>query len=400
MSEGETKVSMLVHASPNEVYATWLDERKHSAMASARVLVQPWVGGRFGAWDGKMYGNIVTLDVGKAIRISWRTSDFPVDAKDMYVEFQFLPVAGGTKITVRHVGVPESAQESYKNGWKKAYLDPMKRFFGKPGAMREAFLAVSRSRPGDDQLSIAWGQSPAQVAAHFPWKGIHDAVEQPFGMPKLDPNAVVEQEEEPTPAPKKAPKKVPAKAKSTLGASSRKTPAKKAPPPKAPSSKTTAKKAPVKKATTKKAPAKKAPAKKTLAKKAPSKKTTTKKAPAKKAAAKKAPSSKTTAKKAPAKKAATKKAPAKKAPAKKITTKKAATKKTTKTRAATKKKAVKLAAPKKKASKKTTKKSSANRASKKTVRKVSKTATKKAAPARKKPPKKKVAKKAASKRRR
>ena len=112
---------------------------------------------------------------------------------------------------------------------------------------------------------------------------------------------------------------------------SKKTPAKKAPPTK----KAGAKKSPVKKAATTKKPA---------TKKSPPKKAPAKKAPVAKKVAKAAPTKKAPAKASPPKKAATKKTPIKKPPAKKPLTKKTPVKKVLTKKVLTKKVPVKKAA--------------------------------------------------------
>ena len=328
----EFRVSSLIQASPNAIYTAWLDERKHSAITGGRATVEPWVGGRHTAWDGAVDAVFVELDTGRRLVMTWRSASFPKDAYDSRVEVSLEPVAGGTKVTVAHSGIPQGLTEDCKREWRNHYLEPLKRFFGKPGAMRAAIRAASKAR----KLPIP-GVTSARPGSVVAMRRLPPRPEPPTPEPEVSPtrtksarprptaNAALSRSERSTVArqPKtKAREKSRAArtltastSSSTVKAPAKKAPAKKtakkAPAKKAPAKKT-AKKAPAKKApakkTAKKAPAKKAPAKKT-AKKAPAKKTA-KKAPAKKAPAKK------TAKKAPAKKAPAKKA-AKKAPAKK-----------------------------------------------------------------------------------
>ncbi len=300
MATEEIRVSALIQASPNRIYAAWLDERQHSAFTGGRATVEPWVGGRHTAWEGFIEGMLVELDTGRRLTMTWRTTDFPKDADDSRVEVRLDPVAGGTKVSIVHTNIPEGHAEKIKQGWKEFYLDPMKKFFSKPGAMREAIRAASRAR----RLPIP-GVTSARPGS------VRPKLRRPPPEPKPAEKApaATEADKAPTrarPAPDKATKKM----------ATKKAAAKTAAPPKAPAKKAPAKKAPAKKAPAKKAPAKKAPAKKAPAKKAPAKKAPAKKAPAKKAPAKKAPAKKAPAKKAPAKKAPAKKAPAKKAPAK------------------------------------------------------------------------------------
>ncbi len=148
----EIRVSSLIQASPNAIYGAWLDERKHSAFTGSRATVEPWVGGRHTAWDGYIEGVLVELDTGRRIVMTWRSTEFPAEAPDSSLEVCLDPVAGGTKVTIVHTQIPDGQADQYKQGWRSHYLDPMKRFFGKPGAMKAAVRAASRAgrlpRPG------------------------------------------------------------------------------------------------------------------------------------------------------------------------------------------------------------------------------------------------------------
>jgi hypothetical protein len=62
------------------------------------------------------------------------------------VEVDLESVPGGTKISIAHFDIPEGQEEQYKRGWRTNYLDPMKKFFSKPGAMRSAIKAASKAR--------------------------------------------------------------------------------------------------------------------------------------------------------------------------------------------------------------------------------------------------------------
>jgi uncharacterized protein YndB with AHSA1/START domain len=141
----ELRVSALIQASPNSIYSAWLDERKHSAITGRRATMEPWVGGRHTAWDGTVEAILVELDTGKLIVMTWRAAEFPKEAPDSRLEVTLESVAGGTKVTIVHQSVPDSFAEECKQRWRGNYLEPMKKFFAKPGAMKAALLAVARA---------------------------------------------------------------------------------------------------------------------------------------------------------------------------------------------------------------------------------------------------------------
>jgi activator of HSP90 ATPase len=86
------------------------------------------VGAEFEAWDGYILGKNLILEPGKRIVQSWRTTEFAKEEKDSQIEVTFEKAAAGTKVTLRHAGLPPHATE-YKQGWVDNYFIPMKKYF-------------------------------------------------------------------------------------------------------------------------------------------------------------------------------------------------------------------------------------------------------------------------------
>ena len=194
MDTEEFTVSSVIPASPNRIYSAWMDERHHSAFTGARATVDPWVGGRVVAHDGFIDATHVYLVTGSRIAMTWRTRDFPKDANDSQVDISFEPVAGGTKVEVRQTKIPPGLGEACRSIWKNLYLEPMKEYFAKPGAMRAAYKA-------------------AKQAGHLPLSGIkasRPAPRRPVVPPPQLPQVVADEEEEEAEElkPKKARKRV------------------------------------------------------------------------------------------------------------------------------------------------------------------------------------------------
>ncbi len=125
------KISGTIPAAPAEIYAAFLDSRKHSSMTGARSSVDPAVGGKFTAWDEYISGTTVVLDPNRKITQKWRTTDFPPDAPDSMLEILLEEIPTGTKITFNQTNIPDGQGDQYKDGWKEFYLDPMKEYFKK-----------------------------------------------------------------------------------------------------------------------------------------------------------------------------------------------------------------------------------------------------------------------------
>ena len=123
------KLSAALQASPEQIYGAWLNSKEHSAFTGGKAKATLKKGGKFSAWNDYISGKNLELEPFKRIVQSWRSADFPVDAKDSLLEIILEKAGRGTKITLIHSNIPEGQAESYKKGWKDFYLVPMKKYF-------------------------------------------------------------------------------------------------------------------------------------------------------------------------------------------------------------------------------------------------------------------------------
>ena len=125
-------VSDIIPASPREIYETWLDSRGHEAMTGGSpAQISAKAGADFTVWGGFISGRNLELEPGRRIVQSWRTTRFTKEDADSQVEVLLEPLAGGTKVTVRHTGVPDDHTSYRDGGWQKSYFEPMKQHFGR-----------------------------------------------------------------------------------------------------------------------------------------------------------------------------------------------------------------------------------------------------------------------------
>ncbi len=136
MSESFT-VTAVIPATPLRVYQAWLDDREHGAFTGAKAEAEPGIGGAFTAWDGYIRGRTLELSEGRRILQAWRTSEFPPGSEDSLLEILLEEAPWGTRLTLRHSGIPEGQGESYESGWEDHYFEPLRRYFGR-GAKRRA----------------------------------------------------------------------------------------------------------------------------------------------------------------------------------------------------------------------------------------------------------------------
>ncbi|MBI3743339.1 MAG: SRPBCC domain-containing protein [Chloroflexi bacterium] len=128
------QVSAVIPASAKRIYDAWLDGREHSAMTGGKATASAKAGSRFTAWDEYIEGRTLQLKPPRRIVQSWRTTEFPKDAPDSRLEVRLSPAKGGTRVTLVHSEVPDGQSDSYKQGWRDYYFEPMQAYFAKYGA--------------------------------------------------------------------------------------------------------------------------------------------------------------------------------------------------------------------------------------------------------------------------
>jgi uncharacterized protein YndB with AHSA1/START domain len=123
-------VSDIIPAPPEAIFDAWLDGAGHAAMTGGQpARIAPSVGAAFNVWNGYIGGRTLALERGRRIVQSWRTTKFKPEDADSEIEVLLEPVAGGTKVTVRHANVPDGHTSYRDGGWRDNYFAPMKRYF-------------------------------------------------------------------------------------------------------------------------------------------------------------------------------------------------------------------------------------------------------------------------------
>jgi activator of HSP90 ATPase len=119
-------------ASPQAVYEAWLSSAGHSAMTGAKAKASKKIGAAYSAWDGYIVGRNLALDPGRRIVQSWRTTEFAADDPDSTVTIEVKPLGAGTRLTLRHDGVPDGQTTYEASGWREFYFEPMLAYFARP----------------------------------------------------------------------------------------------------------------------------------------------------------------------------------------------------------------------------------------------------------------------------
>jgi len=139
-------LATFIPASPERVYRAWLDAEEHSRFTGSPATSDPYVGGRFTAWDGYIQGTYRLLAQDRRIQQSWRTTDFPKGSPDSELDVHFHPEKRGTNLTLVHSEIPANQGHDYGKGWISYYFEPLKRYFAERPARRGARKAAGSKR--------------------------------------------------------------------------------------------------------------------------------------------------------------------------------------------------------------------------------------------------------------
>ena len=141
MTYDSLSLSEVIPARPERIYAAWLSSDEHTAFTGDKAIVEPFVGGKHSAFDGYAVGQTVELQPGRRIVQTWRAEDFPLGSPDSRVEVTLEETVGGTMVTILHTDIPSGQGASYRDGWVKFYLEPLKGYFvaasGKTNGVRK-----------------------------------------------------------------------------------------------------------------------------------------------------------------------------------------------------------------------------------------------------------------------
>jgi uncharacterized protein YndB with AHSA1/START domain len=118
-----------IPASPEEVYAAWLDSRAHSNMTGGAATMSDQIGAEVSAWDGYITGRNLELVAGQRIVQSWRTSEFGDEHVDSIITVVLEEVSDGTLLTLEHKDVPDEQRSYQGGGWQSNYFEPMVAYF-------------------------------------------------------------------------------------------------------------------------------------------------------------------------------------------------------------------------------------------------------------------------------
>ena len=125
------ELRVVLPASPERVLAAWLDSAEHSAFTGSDATIDARVGGKHSAWNGYIEGEILEIEDGSRVVMSWRTTEFDAAQPDSIVVVEAHPHASGTELRLLHTELPHGGAEKYGQGWREFYFAPMASYFRK-----------------------------------------------------------------------------------------------------------------------------------------------------------------------------------------------------------------------------------------------------------------------------
>src|SRR2546428_4312821 len=155
----EFSVSDFIPARAQDIYDAWLSSNGHEKITGGqKAQISAQEGAAFTVWNGYITGRNLTLEPGRRIVQSWRTTKFTDADADSQIEVVLQPATGGTTVTVRHSNVPDGHTSYRDGGWQRSYFEPMKQHF-KRARWDRARCVVARSerfgpRPPDSQADL------------------------------------------------------------------------------------------------------------------------------------------------------------------------------------------------------------------------------------------------------
>jgi activator of HSP90 ATPase len=112
---------------PKRLFEIYTDSKKHSAATGSKASVSRKVGGEFAAFDDMLSGRNLVIP-NRLIVQAWRAAHWKKTDLDSILILNFSKVAGGGRIDLVHVNVPDYDYEGVSLGWPKYYWKPWKRY--------------------------------------------------------------------------------------------------------------------------------------------------------------------------------------------------------------------------------------------------------------------------------
>jgi len=128
MKSRTSRQTIILQASPDEVYDVLMDSRKHQSLSGEQAKITKKVGGKFTAWGSHISEINRVLKPGKKIVQAWRATGWWPDHYSIVI-FDIQRAGAGAKLRFTQIGVASSRYSGHYRGWIETYWTPMKEIF-------------------------------------------------------------------------------------------------------------------------------------------------------------------------------------------------------------------------------------------------------------------------------
>ena len=125
--------SVVLAASAEELFDTYLDPKKHAAVTGSAVTISDKPGSKFSAFFGAITGTTLAVIPKRLIVQSWRSTNFGLEDPDSMLILEFVPQGKKGRIELVQIDVPKVDFEGVTKGWELYYWTPWRRYLKKSG---------------------------------------------------------------------------------------------------------------------------------------------------------------------------------------------------------------------------------------------------------------------------
>ncbi len=121
--------SVLLNATPHEVYETLIDSEKHTEFTHSPAVIRREVGAQFSTFDGWASGMTIDLVPDTKIVQKWRAVDWP-EGHYSTVTFALHAEGQKTRLDFTQTDIPEEQYSDLESGWVEFYWENLAAYFG------------------------------------------------------------------------------------------------------------------------------------------------------------------------------------------------------------------------------------------------------------------------------
>ena len=121
-------LEFMLPATPKQVMRLLTDAKLIRAWSGAEGQVGRKAGEAFEMFDGWVTGEVLKISDNE-LAYTWKTTEWADDAKASEVHYKLLADKEGTKVLLKHTGLPNQEEmDSHKEGWDEHFFGPMEEY--------------------------------------------------------------------------------------------------------------------------------------------------------------------------------------------------------------------------------------------------------------------------------